>query len=1410
MAEISPDVFVVCRFVRHIVELEDAKKVIKKTVGMATRRPGAVGMVVIAACGEQCIQMFTTQDSTSFACLPERIAERSNEISSYEMTVSVKLQVYDGCFDELPPDLKTVTTTNVIRQGRLLIPDTTRNDIYVTLESGKFPQAKNLECCFYPRLSDGKLLPNCMSIGSVEIGDGEYKSVAWANTATPTWRETVRLRIPPDVVPNVHLHFAVRQAVSKDKPSAPFAFGWFPLMGSNGSTLVANGDYSVDMYKPPSATYSTFYLDAKSQQPKKLETPLSLRKGENIVIKVLGFSKVPQDERIAAVLRWQPSGGDVASTIEPLSYADHEQTLRFLPGLLDTLFCMFEVVTPNLGDFPTTCAKAIKCYSALVAMIVLLVDERNKFFQSYRTVLENYIDHDFRSITAYAHLMMCVVYSIEKNVDVTQSLKALPYIFRFMVTSRYLYNRSQGVENNTTDTAFKTDVLRFLQLINSTIKTSSPHAIVARNLTARHYDVILQILGRFFTKAELCDLFVTFLGLIPYDEKNELFNKSKVQLIQRVLDTSLKLDNDTIPKLMPMLVVEMELQFSRCTSLLCEVIDVVFQQRANPVMHSVMWRIVLLLPKLVDAVQRNFELADEGKAEDQEKRDHQQLVTALLALLSVMSFLSLLTPENLTKIVVAAADAATAAAAQSAEAERKESTTPAPAAQKDKLSPEEQADVDMQKFLRSLFSVLWHCVSKSTYPQAWFFMDMFLRQTLVQLIYFFNNDLLPLRVRLLPSLEGEVDMWVMYFRLCLSLVENHFPLETSKFGPYTSLIHFETCFIDVPTYIIPATQATWEVVPNKEAFAPYLVCPVVSLLSKNSLFPTTDFVTRMYYTIAVAEFQHDGAFSHSEMRMCEAIDTLIRNGTCIPEAMKSFLCVNLQNCFQAEEPQLREKGSQLISRLSNLLQLLIDFLGLPQGQEYEEERTVGTLKMMAYFKRTAQDSFFRYVHTLYSELMRSGNNNTEAGMTLLLHASPLAWSNEKLEQFELMDKKKDDPFIMKFPAEKSAERKERICLQAVDCFEKGNSWEQAIDLLKEIVRVHLANRNYKKCAPLLKREATLFENIATVQRAPVMFFRVGYYGRGFPSHIQGKEFVYRGFGGEDLGAFTSRVRTKFPAAQLLDLPPAATSPTALPNPDQLYLLITTVDPASVDEQEGHLEGDAAASHLPTWLQQHRATNGVCIFRKFIRVRRVGGALTKAQSRDDPTEVTGVCSYFTTEDTFPTSHRSSVIAKRADVEMPPLQTALLSLIADARDLAQLHFAVSKEKTSISTLTVPVAEGIESFTAAVQAYQRSFFAQPQQPPSCVTLTKLLETMVYWFDQLVLRHRELCPPDMQHQHMRLEHLFSAMVSVLASKPETASAVKQPMVSVRPTAAAASTTPVAATNAGGIAPPPPPPFVQ
>lgn len=76
-------------------------------------------------------------------------------------------------------------------------------------------------------------------------------------------------------------------------------------------------------------------------------------------------------------------------------------------------------------------------------------------------------------------------------------------------------------------------------------------------------------------------------------------------------------------------------------------------------------------------------------------------------------------------------------------------------------------------------------------------------------------------------------------------------------------------------------------------------------------------------------------------------------------------------------------------------------------------------------------------------------------------------------------------------------------LQIISYFDKGKCWEKGIPLCKELAMFYERKRfDYNRLSDVLIQEAKFFQNILTQLRPEPEYFRVGYYGTGFPSFVR--------------------------------------------------------------------------------------------------------------------------------------------------------------------------------------------------------------------------------------------------------------------------------------------------------------------
>lgn len=80
--------------------------------------------------------------------------------------------------------------------------------------------------------------------------------------------------------------------------------------------------------------------------------------------------------------------------------------------------------------------------------------------------------------------------------------------------------------------------------------------------------------------------------------------------------------------------------------------------------------------------------------------------------------------------------------------------------------------------------------------------------------------------------------------------------------------------------------------------------------------------------------------------------------------------------------------------------------------------------------------------------------------------------------------------------------------QILKNFDKGKSWEKGIPLCKELAEFYETKRfDFDALSNILNLQAKFFQNILTQIRPEPEYFRVGFYGMGFPLFVRVSVFI---------------------------------------------------------------------------------------------------------------------------------------------------------------------------------------------------------------------------------------------------------------------------------------------------------------
>uniref|UniRef100_A0A672IAY2 Dedicator of cytokinesis 2 n=1 Tax=Salarias fasciatus TaxID=181472 RepID=A0A672IAY2_SALFA len=344
----------------------------------------------------------------------------------------------------------------------IIMPGDVRNDIYLTLQGGDFDKynkttQKNVEVIMLVCDEEGKVIQNSICLGAGDKAVSEYRSVIYYQIKQPRWMETFKVAVPLEEMHKIHLRFMFRHRSSqesKDKSEKNFAMAFVRLMKDDG-TVLQDGLHDLVVFKGDSKRMEDVncYLSLPSTRHHHGEPHkgaglgrssssvsgsggLSVSSRDSFSISTLVCStKLTQNVGLLGLLKWRTRPELLRENLEKLRNIDGEEVVKFLQDTLDALFnIMMEHSQSDDYD--------ILVFDALIYIIGLIADRK---FQHFNTVLEAYIKQHFSATLAYKKLMSVLKRYLdvssrgEQCEPILRTLKALEYIFKFIVRSLYVY-----------------------------------------------------------------------------------------------------------------------------------------------------------------------------------------------------------------------------------------------------------------------------------------------------------------------------------------------------------------------------------------------------------------------------------------------------------------------------------------------------------------------------------------------------------------------------------------------------------------------------------------------------------------------------------------------------------------------------------------------------------------------------------------------------------------------------------------------------------------------------------------------------------------------------------------------------------------------------------------------------------
>uniref|UniRef100_A0A8C1XL81 Dedicator of cytokinesis 3 n=1 Tax=Cyprinus carpio TaxID=7962 RepID=A0A8C1XL81_CYPCA len=467
----------------------------------------------------------------------------------------ISLQLLRGDMEQVRKENPIIFNRGVAITRKLGFPDVImpgdiRNDLYLTLERGDFERGgksvqKNIEVTMYVLYADGEILKECISLGSGEHNISEYRSFVLYHNNSPRWSEVIKLPIPIDRFRGSHLRFEFRHCSTKDKGEKKlFGFAFTPLMREDGTTL-SDESHELYVYKcDENTTFSNHALylglpcckddfNGCPNIPSSLIFQRSTK--ETLWISTqLSSTKLTQNVDLLALLKWKAHPDRVMDILGRLRHVCGEEIVKFLQDILDTLFSILDDNTDKYGPL---------VFQSLVFIINLLRDSK---FYHFRPVMDTYIQKHFAGALAYKELIRCLKWYMDRSAEVVrqdhiqEAMRALEYLFKFIIQSRILYSRATcGMEEDQFRASIQ-ELFQSIRFVLSLDSRSSETLIFTQAALLNSFPAIFDELLQMFTVQEVAEFVRGTLGSMPSTVHiGQSMDVVKLQSIARTVDSRL-------------------------------------------------------------------------------------------------------------------------------------------------------------------------------------------------------------------------------------------------------------------------------------------------------------------------------------------------------------------------------------------------------------------------------------------------------------------------------------------------------------------------------------------------------------------------------------------------------------------------------------------------------------------------------------------------------------------------------------------------------------------------------------------------------------------------------------------------------------------------------------------------------
>ncbi|XP_031632350.1 dedicator of cytokinesis protein 3 isoform X2 [Contarinia nasturtii] len=1121
--EINSDLYLVTSVIRVGKMLQESvKKNEKSNSSQVFRRPFGVGVLPLSllnssSSAENLIESEEKEhnfrlyqcEEKDFYQLHEMLIKKTsgkyspingNGNNSYGIGVSVKILHGEllQARQEQPLLFQGAVITRKIGFPDIIMPGDVRNDLFLVIDKGEFERggkstAKNIEVLLsIIDSNNGKPIPDCFWASSgVEAATNQFRTVILYHNNSPSWNETIRLNLPIEKFSTAHIRFEFRHCSTREKSEPKlFAFSFARLMEPSGAAI-ADGFHELYVYKCEDQSkltkvpYLNLRCSAFDDQGILDQTATFHRTSKECMYlrSMLISTKLTQNGDILSILQWKTHPERIKEALTRVLKLRDEELVKFLQDVLDALFAIFSDEDGNSTEYSGT------VFQVLVSIFSLLQSSK---FEHFKPVMDEYIDNHFAAalvykglITSVQHLADCMQ-TAEQTEPIPKYFDSLEYIVKLIIQSRKLFSQATGGQY---EDSFKRDLYNLFKALSSMLSVPSNEAIIApQEALLRTTGVVLEQLHDTLTPPDIGIVSRNIFDAVCRDAPPRLIQAKLLAIKDLVRGRLFQKEEVTRSIILAVACKHIRIHLSRrdelklCADILSDMLNFLFSIRgaensekpSNYLAHD----LNSLCRNILDILMQTIMIIIEASP---------PVLSSLVAVL--LGLLQQLDESHYTYLF-----------------EELEGSG---------------GSGELKGFLHKCLLVLKELLINDwqVFPSDWIVMKLVANNILRKALEEFAK---PLVYRYLEDNTFDAQLWRAYFSLA-TIFTTQPCLQLEKY-PDTKQRKILNEFGDMRVMMGFQILSMWaHLSENKLHFIPSMVGPFleITLVPEPSLRKAT---LNVFYDMIQCEQAARGSFRLIESELIDKLDSLINENKGDDEYRELFSTIILER-LEAENPtEWCEAGKMFISSVTKLLERLLDYRNVMQGDENRDKRMSCTVNLLNFYKNEIdrKEMYLRYIYKLY-DLHLQAENYTEAGFTLKLYADMLSWSKETLT-FTPNDT----------IGQQEWERKENLYKEILKNFDKGKNWEKGIPLLKELADFYEYKRfDFEALSNILNLQARFFQNILTQIRPEPEYFRVGFFGLGFPLFVRNKQFIYRGLEYERIGGFTQRMQIEFPQAQIL-------------------------------------------------------------------------------------------------------------------------------------------------------------------------------------------------------------------------------------------------------------------------------------